>query len=129
MEPALESKGALRWDFPGASVSLSLRDFENSTFQDSLATFLEKASVESVEEFEPKARKAGVDISEVRDTANPAIITQFLMTLLEANGTRVSPPTLRKRVKDDVCWDRAEIPWRRSPFWFTLRVSVQRLLY
>ncbi|KAK2757274.1 hypothetical protein FQN54_004788 [Arachnomyces sp. PD_36] len=125
----LSSKGALQCDFPGVAVSMPLCEFEKPAFQDSLATFLDKASVETVQEFEAKARKAGVDISETRDTVDPALITQFLMTLLEANGTRVHPPILRKRVKDDVCWDRAEIPWRRSPCWLTLRVSVQRFLY
>jgi hypothetical protein len=51
------------------------------------------------------------------------------MTLFEVNGQRISLPALRKRVKDDVCWDNARLPWRRSPFWLVLRVSVQRLLY
>lgn len=51
------------------------------------------------------------------------------MTLLEANGSRINTPVLRKRVKDDVCWDNAALPWRRSPFWLVLRVCTQRLLY
>ena len=82
-----------------------------------------------VDEFTAKTRKAGIAISESRDTPDPTLITSFLRTLLEVNGTRISTPRLRKRVKDDVCWDDAELPWRRSPFWLVLRVSVQRLLY
>lgn len=51
------------------------------------------------------------------------------MTLLEANGQRIFPTLLRKRVRDDVCWaDGAEKPWRRCPLWLVLRVALQRHL-
>ncbi|KAB8223469.1 hypothetical protein BDV33DRAFT_200446 [Aspergillus novoparasiticus] len=113
-ESTLAAKDALEWDFPGSAVSLPLCEFENLVFQKSLAGFLERASCEVLDEFCPKIRKAGVKISETRDTVDPAIISQFLMTLLETNGSRTYPSLLRKRVKDDVCWDNAELPWRRE---------------
>ena len=48
------------------------------------------------------------------------------MTLLEANGHRIFPPLLRKRVRDGVSWtDGAERPWRRCAFWLVLRVGNQ----
>lgn len=50
------------------------------------------------------------------------------MSLIKANGSRVYPPLFRKRIKDDVTWDKSELSWRRSPFWLILHVSVQRLL-
>lgn len=51
------------------------------------------------------------------------------MTLLEVNGTRVFPPLLRKRVRDDVCWgEGGEKPWRRCPFWLVLRIGIHRHL-
>ncbi|KAL2779878.1 hypothetical protein BJX66DRAFT_345994 [Aspergillus keveii] len=126
--PVLAAKGALLWDFPGLAVVLPASSFETSDFQENLASFLEQASLEPVNEFEAKAHKAGVEVIETRDTTNPALITQFLMTLLESRGERLSVPLLRKRVRDDVCWDNAELPWRRSPFWLALRVCMQRLL-
>ncbi|KAL3476021.1 hypothetical protein BJX99DRAFT_258915 [Aspergillus californicus] len=125
--PALAAKGALQWDFPGVAVVLPASRFETADFQENLASFLEQASLELVDEFAPRAQKAGVEVIETRDTTNPAIITQFLMTLLESCGERLSVPRLRKRVRDDVCWDNAELPWRRSPFWLALRVCIQRL--
>jgi hypothetical protein len=109
-------------------VVLPASSFETSDFQENLASFLEQASLEPVNEFEAKAHKAGVEVIETRDTTNPALITQFLMTVLESRGERLSVPLLRKRVRDDVCWDNAELPWRRSPFWLALRVCMQRLL-
>ena len=51
------------------------------------------------------------------------------MTLLQANGHRIFPPRLRKRVRDEVCLSHgAKLPWRRSPFWLVLRVGLQRYL-
>lgn len=91
-------------------------------------SFLEKASSEPLDEFAAKTRKGGVNISEARAAVDPALITHFLMTLLEVNGSRVYPPFLRKRIRDGVCWDNAELPWRRSPFGLILCVAVQRSL-
>ncbi|PLB47748.1 hypothetical protein P170DRAFT_510506 [Aspergillus steynii IBT 23096] len=128
-EQTLAARGALQWDFPGVAASLPLDEFQNPSFQENMASFFEKASLELLEEFAPKSRKAGVDVTETRDTVDPAIITQFFMTLVETKGSRVQPKLLRKRVKDDVIWDDSEMPWRRSPFWLLLRVCTQRLLY
>lgn len=128
-EQTLAVKGSFKWDFPGRAAALPVSEFENPLFQESLSAFIEKASLEPIDEFAAKARKAGVEISEARNTINPALITEFLMTVLETNGSREYLPVLRKSVKDDVCWDNAELPWRRSPFWLALRVCIQRLLY
>ncbi|KAI9772801.1 MAG: hypothetical protein M1839_002302 [Geoglossum umbratile] len=127
-ESVLASENALQWDFPGSAVSIPLSDFVSPSFQESLAAFLEQASMESIKRFAAHTRKAGVSVVESRDTVDPSLITQMLMTLLEANGCRIYPPMLRKRVRDDVCWDDAELPWRRCAYWLVLRVSVQRLL-
>lgn len=47
------------------------------------------------------------------------------MTILEANGVRRYPSLLRKHVRDDVCWNDADRPWRRSPMWLILRVALE----
>lgn len=51
------------------------------------------------------------------------------MTILEANGAIADVPLLRKRVRDTVMFDQAYKPWRRSPFYLTVRVAMQRILY
>ncbi|KAI9765237.1 MAG: hypothetical protein M1840_007729 [Geoglossum simile] len=128
-ENVLASKSALQWDFPACAVAIPFSKFIDPSFLDNLAAFLEQASTESVKRFAARAGKAGSFAPESRDTVDPALITQMLMTLLEANGHRIFPPLLRKRVRDDVCWtDGAEKPWRRCTFWLVLRVGVQRQL-
>jgi hypothetical protein len=129
-EKVLAAENALQWDFPGCAVAIPYSVFDNSSFQDNLASFLEQASTESIKRFAAHTNKAGSFAFESRDTVDPSLITQMLMTLLEANGYRIFPPLLRKRVRDDVCWtDGAEKPWRRCAYWLVLRVGLQRRLY
>jgi hypothetical protein len=84
--------------------------------------------MESLKRFEARSAKAKASVIEARDTTDPALITQMLMPLLEAVGSSVDVPRLRKRVRDDVNIQNAEFPWRRLPFWLILRVATQRQL-
>lgn len=125
----LAAQGALEWDFPSRAVVIPFDNFEDYSFRDELATFLEKASVEPVKQYTATTLKAGSNAYESRDTTFPAIIGQLLITILEVAGRKLTPTLTRKRVRDEVCWaDGAENPWRRSPTWLVLRVSIQRIL-
>lgn len=125
----LASKSALQWDFPSRAVAISQETFEDPDFQQHIARFLEQASIENVKDFSATTLKAGSNAFESRDTANPALIGQLLMALLEANGRAHVSTITRKRVRDDVCWgDGAENPWRRCPAWLVLRIGMQRSL-
>ncbi|GAB1316962.1 hypothetical protein MFIFM68171_07172 [Madurella fahalii] len=127
-EDVLAANNALQWDFPGSAIAVPLSTFHDDDFQASLAEFLEQASLASTKAFAAYAQKAGVEIHEYRDTANPTVISSMLMAILEENGRRVSTSLLRKRVRDDVCWSRAGKPWGRSPRWLVLRVAISRYL-
>lgn len=128
-EKVLASENALQWDFPGCAIAVPFTEFSNSSLQDSLAVFLEQASTESIKRFAARTKKAGSSAFECRETVDPALITEMLMTLLEVKGRRIFPPLLRKHIRDDVCWtDGAEKPWRRCPFWLVLRVGIQKHL-
>ena len=85
--------------------------------------------MEPLKRFEARSAKAKVSVIEARDTNDPALVTQMLMPLLEAVGSRVEAPRLRKRVRDDVNIQHAEFPWRRLPFWLVLRVESQEIVY
>ena len=88
-EKVLAAENALQWDFPGCAVAIPYSVFDNPSFQDPLASFLEQASTESIKRFAAHTNKAGSFAFESRDTVDPSLITQMLMTLLEANGFRV----------------------------------------
>ncbi|KAH8656605.1 hypothetical protein BGZ60DRAFT_384977 [Tricladium varicosporioides] len=124
----LATENALQWDFPGRAVEIPFDEFLKKSFQESFSTFLEQASMESIKRFQARSVKANVSVIEARDTTDPALVTQMLMPLLEAIGSSVEVPRLRKRVRDDVNIQNAEFPWRRLPFWLVLRVAIQRQL-
>jgi len=84
--------------------------------------------MESLERFRARSSKAKTSVVEARDTTDPAIVTQMLMPLLEAVGSSIDVPRLRKRVRDDVNIQDAKSPWRRQPLWLILRVATQRQL-
>ncbi|KAI9870829.1 MAG: hypothetical protein M1830_003750, partial [Pleopsidium flavum] len=125
----LASANALQWDFPSHAVAIPSETFLDPGFQEQTASFLERASIETVKGFAATTAKAGSHAFESRDTANPALIGQLLMALLEANGSARATLITQKRVRDDVCWnDGAKNPWRRSAAWLVLRVGLQRSL-
>lgn len=119
----------LQWNFPGCAVVIPKDEFEDSAFQKQVASFLEKASTETVKRFGAQSMKSGVLVYETRDTADPALVTQFLMTMFEVKGHQTFPPLLQKRVRDEVNFNKGFKPWRRSPFWLVVRVGIQRHLY
>ncbi|KAI2635599.1 hypothetical protein GGS26DRAFT_505776 [Hypomontagnella submonticulosa] len=118
----------LSWTFPGTAVLVPASVFYDDAFLENLSAFLEQASVESTQKFSEYAKKAGHAVAEDRENPDPALITSLLTAILEANGKRVSPILLRKRVRDDVCWFNSATPWRRLPYWLVLRVSIARYL-
>ncbi|KAK7937284.1 uncharacterized protein PG986_014152 [Apiospora aurea] len=126
-EDVLASTGALQWDFPGVAVQVPINLLTDEAFLENLAVFLEQASIEDTRNFE-FVTKAGVAVWENRETRDPSIITSLLAALLEANGTRIAPKLLRKRVRDDVCWHKTEIPFRRLPYLLVLKVALERHL-
>lgn len=86
--------------------------------------------MESLKYFQAHTTKAQTSIVESRDTPSPALVTHLLIPLLEAIGSpaSINVHRLRKRVRDDVNIEAAELPWRRVPFWLVLRVFTQRQL-
>ncbi|GAB1319238.1 ubiquitinyl hydrolase 1 [Madurella fahalii] len=124
----LAADGALQWDFPGRAARIPLAKFLDPSFIESLATFVEQASTEPLERFAAHSHKAGASVPEIRDSADPALISQMLLPMLEAMGSSIQVPRLRKRVRDNVILHKAMLPWRRLPFWLVLRVAVQRNL-
>lgn len=125
----LAAQGALQRQFPSRAVAIPSHVFEDELFQETLAEFLQKASLEPVKQYAATTLKAGSQAYESRDTSSPAIIGQLLITMLEAVGRKHPSMLTRKRVRDEVCWgDGAETPWRRSATWLVLRVGIQRTL-
>ncbi|KAF4338326.1 very large low complexity [Fusarium beomiforme] len=124
----LKTEHALTWDFPSRAITVRLEDFNSQSFLKNLSQFLEQACSQAFDKFAARASKGGQSVVETRDCPSPALISEILMSLLEGLGSPVHVCRLRKRVRDDVVLGTSEIPWRRSPYWLVLRITLGRIL-
>jgi hypothetical protein len=119
--------GKLICSYPGPAVEVSAEVFSDPFFRSELCNFICDMDVEELDSV-PRIRKAGVYVSEVRDTAHPKYISQLLVSILRGCGREAEVQRISKRVADDVLWQDALKPWRRSPIWLIIRVALQTSL-
>jgi hypothetical protein len=124
-EDVMKCQGRLLCSFPGPAIAVSIEKAKNVEFRLELSRFLEKMNVDELEDAMSKSRKGGSDHIETRETTHPRYITELLNEILLAVGKPAEVHRIQKRIADDVLWDDAELPWRRSPFWLTIKVALQ----
>ncbi|KAI0547073.1 hypothetical protein F4679DRAFT_598040 [Xylaria curta] len=124
-EATMTTKGRLRRSFPGAGVVLSESDLQQGRFRETIAHTLTDMSRHPVEAMQPKAKKAGNTLYEDRDSNHPGMVSEMLIGFLKSIGQAVESPVIVKNMRDDVLWDNARSPWRRSPSWLIVRVALQ----
>ncbi|KDQ10210.1 hypothetical protein BOTBODRAFT_178408 [Botryobasidium botryosum FD-172 SS1] len=115
--------------FPASAFSLSNYDFRSASFQEELASFVSQMDVDVLEEAQAKTRKAGTVLSEYRETTDPMFITDMLAAILAGFSRPADTKKIQKRIGDDVVWSDALLPWRRSPMWLVIRVTLQTTLF
>lgn len=116
--------------FPGVGVLVPIEMFRDRAFLSYLTPNLAKLVSEEVEEVSymvPTRTRAGARTEEHRASTHPGLVTECLMTQLLALGKPNDDPPLVKRVRDDILWDNALLPWRRSAAWLVLRVTFQAI--
>ncbi|SMY26080.1 unnamed protein product [Zymoseptoria tritici ST99CH_1A5] len=128
-ENVMSTAGRLVRAFPGCAVSVKTDVFRDPDFQITLANTLAKMSIQPVPGMQPQSRKDGEKHDEARDTTHPGIVTELLLAgFLRSVGTAASVVPILKHTRDDVLWKKAEGPWRRSPIWLLIRVTMQLAL-
>ncbi|KAF5977410.1 very large low complexity protein [Fusarium bulbicola] len=128
VKDVLAAKHCLTWEFPHRSVQVPFKVFNDMSFLRNLSQFLGQASYESFDQFAAKASKGGKSIAETRNSTDPALVVDMLMSLLEGLGSGTQVQSVRKKVRDDVVLGTSEVPWRRSPYWLVLRIALRRML-
>lgn len=73
----------------------------------------------------PKVRKSGNEVEENRDTIHPGLVTELLVSFLSPFSTPINAQRIFKFTREEVMWEDALLPWRRSPLWLLLRVTIQ----
>ena len=127
-EAVITCKGNLVRTFPASALSIPNSTFANPNFREELAQRLCSLDAEVILEMMPQSSKAGSKNGERRDSVHPALVTEMLMHLLVPLGHPIQVRQIRKRTRDDVLWKMADLPWRRSGLWLSVRVALQMVL-
>lgn len=125
-EAVMAVKGKLICSYPGPAVELPLSVAHDRSFVEQLVSFLLHMDVDQLDA-QPTTTKAGSKVPETRATAHPRYISQLLVMILCGMGKEADVNRITKRIADDVCWENAKNPWRRSSLWLVLRVAIQTL--
>ncbi|KAG8713331.1 hypothetical protein FRC09_018831, partial [Ceratobasidium sp. 395] len=124
----MSTPGKLVREFPGPAIQIPDSVFHDPGFIEEIANFLAHTNVDTLEGSSAKTTKAGSTVSEVRDSAHPHYISRLFFAILHGVGKEVEPNRVIKRIADEVLWNNARLPWRRSPLWLIIRVAVQTSL-
>lgn len=128
-EAVMSAKGRLRRRFPGPAIMVGHDRMADATFLDPLTRTVAKLDSETPQEVVPIVKKAGTEMSEIRDTFHPRFVTELLTGILRAVGKPLDDvERIYKHTREDVLWKSALKPWRRSPLWLFLRVALQTSL-
>ncbi|KAG1750373.1 uncharacterized protein EDB91DRAFT_1243950 [Suillus paluster] len=118
------AKGKLICSYPGPAITVPNTIVDDAAFRAELANFLAHMDQDVLDAAATRT-KAGSTVLEERDSTDPRHITKLLTSILRGLGSIANVPRIRKRVGDDVLWDSAKLPWRRSPLWLVIRVALQ----
>ncbi|KAL7940490.1 hypothetical protein V8C42DRAFT_362285 [Trichoderma barbatum] len=112
------TKGRLVRKFPAIAVGVQLATYAEDPFQQVLSKTL------SI----PKAKKAKQNHDEEQETNDPYIVTELLGSFLRGMGHPIAVTGIRKKTREEVIWRQSRIPWRRSPVWLPIRISLHLTL-
>lgn len=114
--------------YPGPAVEIASSTANKPDFWSELSSFLVQMDREALDSA-PLVSKAGSKVQEIRDTAHPHYICSLLVNMLRGmGGNPENVVRVTKHIIDDVLWDKARLPWRRSGLWLILRVALQTSL-
>ena len=123
----MKAEGKLLCSYPGPAIQVPASTFADGSFLQELSSFLIQMDVDVLDST-PTAVKAGSVVHEVRDTVHPRYISGLLIGILRGFGQPAHVNRITKRLADEVLWRNAYKPWRRSPLWLVLRVTLQSSL-
>ncbi|KAJ4296532.1 hypothetical protein N0V90_006577 [Kalmusia sp. IMI 367209] len=124
-ESVMATRGRLIRSFPQYAYKIPVARFLEEGLVETLARAIARMSSQSVPEFQPKVQKAGHYLSETWDTTHPGIVTDYLVSVLAALGIPADVSSISKSTREDILWSQTSMPWRRSPLWLLMRVTMQ----
>ena len=127
VKAVMSARGKLVCSYPGPAIAVPNEAFGDPLFTSELAHFLCQMNEDTLDTA-PLKHKAGSTVVEDRDTVHPRYITELLTGILRGVGRPADTQRITKRIGDDVVWNNSRLPWRRSPLWLIIRVTIQTTL-
>ncbi|KAK4550978.1 hypothetical protein LTR86_011319, partial [Recurvomyces mirabilis] len=128
-EDVLETKGRLLRTFPGLAVAVDIKELQQADFVPTVAHTISLMSSTAVPEMQPQSKKARQSHNEDRDTTDPGLVSELLIGgVLRGFGSAAKVSSILKKTREEVLWDNARRPWRRSSMWLLLRVVIQLIV-
>ncbi|KAL5118323.1 hypothetical protein ACEQ8H_003833 [Pleosporales sp. CAS-2024a] len=121
----MSTVGRLVRTFPGSRSRVPISVLQDADFRNSLAYTIAKMSTQTASGMQPRVQKMGRDHDEDRDTANPAMISDWFVNYIAALGQLAQTICITKNTREEVLWNNSRFPWRRSPLWLLIRVTLQ----
>jgi len=111
-QTVMSLNGNVRTIFPQFSFYVEETSFLKSQ---SFAEVLEDLCNNPIVESKSYTRKAGTEVVEERDVPSPRYVYEWMSSMLMGyNSNSNYPKPVRKKMRDDVVYYNAEIPFRRS---------------
>lgn len=124
----MSCEGSLLRQFPECAATVKRNVVSDGDFLKIFVDTIHRLSTETVPITQQVVQKAGAQVTEVRDTNSPFLVTRMLMDILAGLGESVEPNRLTIRSREHVAWRDARLPFHRSPAWLFLRVALRLVL-
>ncbi|KAI4913140.1 hypothetical protein J4E85_010873 [Alternaria conjuncta] len=118
--------GRLVREFPAHASQIPIGKV-NPDLIESISRTIATMTTQTAPGFQPKITKNNKSMDEQRDTTHPGMTTDFFSNLIAAFGEPTDVRHSTKYTREEVLWNDCFAPWRRSPLWLLLRVSLQLL--
>jgi hypothetical protein len=118
--------GRLVREFPAHASKIPIVKI-NPDLIESISKTIATMTTQTAPGFQPQITKNKKAMDEQRDTTHPGLVTDFFMNVISAFGEPTDVRRTTKYTREEVLWKDAFAPWRRSPLWLLLRVSLQLL--
>ena len=143
----METEGKLLCSYPGPAIQIPADTFMDGRFLRELSSFIVQMDVDHLPPFPMASSTQQSD----HESAHPGYILELLVGILRGYGQLVVVDCITKRIGDEASFSRepweegwpeklrrwllrqderlqGTSPWRRSPLWLALRVSLQSSL-
>ena len=111
----MSCQGRLIREFPDCAVVVDRSVFHDDSFLDEFTKMLCQLELGEGSVARPKTKKSGQEFDETRETVSPILVTNMVMGSLAGLGQIAKPRVFTKKSREQVNWDSALLPFRRSP--------------